>query len=182
MVGAAAAAGGAYAAYDPERAAPARSKTLDRKVFNFALLLEYLQAAFYAEAVNHGSLRGEVREFAETVAGHEREHVAYLRRVLGADARPRPRFHFRDATRTSPAFVRTAVELENLGVAAYNGQAANLTKAALVPAMEIVSVEGRHAAWINDLAGRSPAPRAADPGEDAAKVAAAIRATGFLTR
>jgi hypothetical protein len=180
MLGGAAVAAGAYATYDADPATPAPSEALDRKIFNFALLLEYLQAAFYTDAVNRGALRGEIREFAETVGGHEREHVAFLRQALGAEARPRPQFRFGNATRNARAFVDTAVDLENLGVAAYNGQAANLTKSALAHAIEIVSVEGRHAAWISDLAGRNPAPRAADPGETAAQVAAAVRATRYL--
>ena len=70
--------------------------------------------------------------------------------------------------------------LENIGVAAYNGQVANLTKTAMARAVELVSVEGRHAAWISDLGGRPPAPRAADPGADASSVLAALRGTGFV--
>jgi hypothetical protein len=156
------------------------SPAQDEKIFNFALLLEYLQAAFYGEAVRQGALRGEIRAFAEVVAGHEREHVAYLRKALGDRARKRPTFSFGDATRSERRFLETAVLLENLGVAAYNGQAANLTKKALVAAAEIVSVEGRHAAWISDLAGEEPAPRAADPGASAAEVVRLIRRTGFV--
>jgi hypothetical protein len=159
-------------------AAPSRAQ--DVKIFNFALLLEYLQAAFYGEAVRQGALRGEPREFAEVVAGHERAHVAYLRKALGSRARGRPAFSFVDATRSEPRFLETAVLLENLGVAAYNGQAANLTTKALAAAAEIVSVEGRHAAWVSDLAGKEPAPRAADPGASAAEVVRSIRRTGFV--
>jgi ferritin-like protein len=180
VFGAATLAGGVWSSYDTDEAAPAPSEALDHKIFNFALLLEYMQAAFYTEAVDRGALRGEAREFAETVGEHERAHVAYLRDFLGGGARARPQFRFRGATSSMPAFLKTALELENIGVAAYNGQAANLTKPALVSAMEIVSVEGRHAAWISDLAGRNPAPRAADPGESAAMVAAALRATRFI--
>jgi hypothetical protein len=158
----------------------APSKRQDAKIFNFALLLEYLQAAFYSDGVSRGGLRGEVRSFAETVSEHEREHVAYLQKALGANARSKPTFDFGDATKNEKSFVATAVLLENLGVAAYNGQAANLTKPALAAAAEIVSVEGRHAAWISDLAGLPPAPRAADPGASAAEVVAALNRTGFL--
>jgi rubrerythrin len=164
---------------DAAAAAPP-SKSQDEKIFNFALLLEYLQAAFYSEGVSRGGLRGEVRAFAETVAEHEREHVAFLEKALGAKARPKPSFQFRDATKNQRTFMATAVLLENLGVAAYNGQAANLTKPALAVAAEIVSVEGRHAAWISDLAGQNPAPRAADPGASAAEVVARLRRTGFI--
>jgi hypothetical protein len=180
LAGTAALMGGALGVRRADAAGPALSAQLDQKIFNFALLLEYLQAAFYADAVKRGALRGEVREFAETVGGHEREHVAYLRKALGVHARPRPTFAFGNATHSQRAFLDAAVLLENIGVAAYNGQGANLTKSALSAAAQIVSVEGRHAAWINDLAGRPPAPRAADPGESAEQVTAALRATGFI--
>jgi hypothetical protein len=70
--------------------AAAPSPAQDREIFNFALLLEYLQAAFYTEAVEQGALRGEVRRFAEVVSGHERAHVAYLRMALGRPRTPAP--------------------------------------------------------------------------------------------
>ena len=180
VAGAAALAGGALGLSRADAAEPALSAQLDRKILNFALLLEYLQAAFYADALKHGGLRGEIREYAETVGGHEREHVAYLRKALGSHARPRPSFELGKATHSQRAFLEAAVLLENLGVAAYNGQGANLTKPTLSAAAQIVSVEGRHAAWISDLAGRPPAPRAADPGESAERVTAALRAKGFI--
>jgi rubrerythrin len=156
------------------------SAAQDAKIFNFALALEYLQAGFYGEAVDKGRLKGEVREFAETVAQHERDHVDYLKKALGAQARSRPRFDFRGATESERSFLATAVVLENTGVAAYNGQVANLTKKAVAAAAEIVSVEARHAAWISDLAGVAPAPRASDPGTSASEVVAIIAKTGFV--
>jgi len=161
-------------------AGAAPSESQDQKIFNFALLLEYIQAGFYSEAVDHGRLRGEVREFAEIVSQHEREHVKYLQAALGPRARERPALSFGDATQDQRKFLAAAVLLENTGVSAYNGQAANLTKKALVAAAEIVSVEGRHAAWVSDLAGQDPAPRAADPGVSASAVASTLRRTGFL--
>src|SRR3954454_10252303 len=110
------------------RAAPAKgaapSPAQDREILNFALLLEYLQADFYGDALKRARLRGDVRRFAEVVAEHERAHVAYLRKALGAHARPRPRFAFDEATRRERPFLDAAVVLENLGVLAYNGQAA----------------------------------------------------------
>jgi len=162
----------------PAGAAPSAAQ--DQKIFNFALLLEYLQAAFYSDAVDRGRLKGEVREFAEIVSGHERAHVDFLRKALGTRARERPAFSFGDATQDERKFLDAAVLLENTGVAAYNGQAANLTKKALAAAAEIVSVEGRHAAWVSDLAGKDPAPHAADLGASATAVASTLRSTGFL--
>ena len=182
-IGAAALAAGAGLGLlrQPDVATAARpSAAQDRKILNFALLLEYLQAAFYTEAVKGGALTGEVRDFAEVVSGHERAHVKYLRKALGSHARARPEFEFGDATRNQRAFLKAAVTLENTGVLAYNGQAANLTKPVLAAAAEIVSVEGRHAAWVSDLAGEPPAPRAADPGASSAEVVRSLQSTGFL--
>ena len=175
------AAGGATGlARDAALASAAPSPTQDRKVLNFALLLEYLQEAFYSEALKRGALKGEVRRFAEVVAGHERAHVAFLHKALGSHARPRPSFSFAEATRHERSFLDAAVLLENTTVLAYNGQAANLTKPALAAAAEIVSVEGRHAGWVSDLARRPPAPRAADVGETAADAVRALKAGGLL--
>jgi Ferritin-like domain len=179
-IGGALAAGGAVLGWRANAAAPAPSAALDTKIFNFALLLEYLQAAFYAEAVDAGVLRGGVRDFAEIVADHERQHVAFLEKALGRGARKKPTFDFGSATKNQREFINAAVLLENTGVAAYNGQGANLTKKSLAAAAQIASVEGRHAAWISDLAGRPPAPRAADPGATATEVEATLRATGFI--
>jgi rubrerythrin len=172
--------GGLGLALRPSEARAAPSPAQDREIFNFALLLEYLQAAFYSEAVERGALTGEVRNFAEIVSKHERAHVDFLRKALGAQARPRPQFDFGQATRDEHSFLKAAVLLENTGVLAYNGQAANLTKPALAAAAEIVSVEGRHAAWISALAGVAPAPRAADVGVSSTASVRTLRSTGFL--
>jgi hypothetical protein len=163
----------------PEAVA-APSVAQDREIFNFALLLEYLQAAFYSEAVKRRALTGAVLSFAEIVSEHEQAHVDFLRKALGSHARPRPQFDFGNATRSERSFLGAAVLLENTGVLAYNGQAANLTKPALAAAAEIVSVEGRHAAWISALAGVAPAPRAADVGMSSTTAVRTLRSTGFL--
>jgi rubrerythrin len=177
---AALAGGGALLLWLPAAAGSAPSRSLDREIFQFALQLEYLQADFYAAAVDAGVLRGEVLEFAETLAGHEQEHVDFLRRALGSAAGTKPRFDFGRATSSERAFLDAAVLLENTGVAAYNGQAANLTKKALAAAAEIVSVEGRHAAWASSLAGREPAPRAADLGATPEAVTETLTRAGFV--
>jgi hypothetical protein len=170
--------GGGAARSGLAAAASAPSAAQDRKIFNFALLLEYLQAAFYEEALSSGSLRGELREFATVVGEHEHAHVAFLRKALGTAAAAKPTFDFGESAR-QPRFVEAALALEDTGVAAYNGQAANLTKKSLSAAATIVSVEGRHAAWIRDIAGRAPAPRAADPGIDAAQATRKLRSLGL---
>jgi hypothetical protein len=44
----------------------------------------------------------------------------------------------------------------------------------------IVAVEARHAAWIRALAGRNPAPRAADPSTTARQVTRTLERNGFV--
>ena len=166
----------------PAVAAPRRSPALDRRILNFALLLEYVQAAFYRDGLKRAGLRGEFREFAEVAGEQDQDHAALLSRALGARAQPEPRFAFGEVTRTARRFIQTSLLLEDTAVAAYNGQAANLTRASLPAALSIVSVEGRHAAWIRDLAGQDPAPLAADLGKSADEVTAILRKAGLLRR
>src|SRR5436190_2277883 len=158
----------------------APSPSQDARILNFALHLEYLQARFYAEAVDRGGLTGELLQFARVAGRHERAHVAYLRRVLGDAAQPAPAFDFGDATGDRTRFGRAAVTLEDIAVAAYNGQGTNLTRGALAAAVKIVSVEARHAAWVRAIVGSSPAPRAQDPLWSAVRATTAVKGTGFV--
>jgi len=135
----------------PHVARSAPSPGQDARVLNLVLLLEYLEAAFYADAMRPGGLTGELRQFARVVGAHERAHVAFISKALGKAARKEPTFSFGNATRDPAKFTAAALALEDLGVAAYNGQAANLTKPTLAAAARIVSVEARHAAWIRSL-------------------------------
>ena len=152
----------------------------DRQILNYALLLEYLQAAFYEQALARAHLQGELHEFAQVVGGHEQQHVAYLEKALGSHARPKPAFDFGAATANAKKFGAAARALEDAGVAAYNGQAANLTKPTLAAAVKIVSVEGRHAAWIRDLVGEQPAPHAADAGATVEQITSELKSLGFV--
>lgn len=173
--------GSVLAAGLPPHAGAARpSPALDVEVLNYALLLEELQFAFYRTALDRGVLRGELREFAGVVVDHEREHVDLLRGALGGKARKVPRFSFGAAVANERRFAATALELEDLGVAAYNGQAGNLTRDALIAAARIVSVDARHAAWIRAILGRPPASQATDPAKTRRRVLADVERTGFV--
>lgn len=157
----------------------APSKAGDVAIWNFALTLEYLEAAFYTEAASKGALTGESAKFAETVGGHERAHVAFLKKALGSAA-VAPSFDFGATTSDQAMFVATAIALEDTGVAAYNGQGPNLTPAGRGPAAMIVSVEARHAAWMRDIAHKSPAPTSFDAAKTKKQVLAAVASTGFI--
>jgi hypothetical protein len=148
-------------------------------VLNFLLSIEELQRAYYAFATSGGSLSGEASQFARTAAAHERDHVDALRRLLGGDAKAAPSFAF-GLPPDAPTFTRTAVELEELAIAAQNGEGALLHRTSLALVVRISSTDARHAAWVRDIAGLNPVPGAVDPGRPAAEIARAVKATGFV--
>ena len=166
-----------------EHAEPALSRPSakqDAEILNFALLLEYVQSAFYAEALQRAGLTGELLTFATTVGFHERAHLDLLKETLGGAARKPPKLDFGDDTADAGRFGVAALKLEDLSVAAYNAQAPNLTHAALAAAARIVSVEARHASWIRDLRGEVPAPEAAEPTMSAERVIDTFRGSGYV--
>ncbi len=178
VAGAAAATGGALGLRSAVAAAPSPSG--DVRVLNLVLLLEYVQAAFYRDASRRSALGSDLVEFARVVGGHEDEHVGALEKALGAKANKRPAMRFGPAVADRRRFLDAAIALEDLAVAAYNGQAANLTPKALVPAVEIVSVEARHAAWIRAIAGELPATGPTDKPRSSNDVIAALARTRFV--
>jgi hypothetical protein len=179
-VGGAVLGGGALIAGLPRLASSAPSPAQDARVLNFILLIEEMEAALYAEALDRGRLRGELRRFAQIVGAHERAHVRFIRSALGGKARRRPALDFGTATSDADEFTAAAITLEDTGVSAYNGQAANLTTGALQAAAKIVSVEARHAAWIRDIAGRPPAAEPTDAAMSERQVRDVLEKTGFL--
>lgn len=153
----------------------------DIAILNFALTLEYLEAAFYTEAEDVGALDGEVALFARVVGAHERAHVRGLQAALGRRAVARPRFNFRGTTEDQADFTATAQVLEDTGVAAYKGQAPRIdSNTVLAAALSIHAVEARHAAWIRDINDSPPAPRAFDRPLSRSQVLAAVRRTRFI--
>jgi len=173
-------AGGVLLGGLPALASAARSPEQDARILNLVLLLEELEAAFYGDAEDRGALRGELAEFARIVGEHERAHVAFVRKALGGKAEAKPRFDFGNTTNDPDRFASTAAMLEDTGIAAYNGQAVNLTKPVLKAAATIVSVEARHAAWIRDIVGKPAAPDATDAPATERQVRAAVAKTGFV--
>jgi rubrerythrin len=177
--------GGALLGALPQLALGASVPKSDIAILNFALTLEYLEAAFYAEAVSKGNFSGETKMFADVVSAHEAAHVAFLRKALGAKAVKKPKFDFKGTTTDLGKFQATAQALEDTGVAAYLGQAGNIkSKAILKAAGSILPVEARHAAWIRDIRGRGeapvPAPAAFEGSRNKAQILAKVKATGFI--
>jgi hypothetical protein len=178
--GVAVAAGGAALAAWPGDTVSAPSAKQDAEILKFALVVEDLQSAFYAAALDRGALDGELLEYAQVVAEHEKAHADHIRTALGAGAPVAPTFDFGDSVASPESFATTAIKLEDLGLSAYNGAAPGLTPGALADAARIVSVEARHISWIRDIVGKVPAPRPTDKAISAKRAQAAIQATGFV--
>ncbi len=155
-------------------------------ILNYALTLEYLEAAFYngATAANL-PLSSQGAAFLKVVTRDENEHVKFLKKALGSKAAKEPKFEFKGTNTNAEMFMKTSQVLENTGVHAYSGQALNIKTAAYVKAaLSILTVEARHASVIgllNDPSGEAIAPNGPfDTPLTAAKVLAAVKATGFI--
>ena len=166
----------------PRLATSAPSAAQDAEVLGFALELERLQEAFYAEALSSLDPDGELGKFTRIVGGHERAHREFIEKALGGSAKPAPEFDFGDTLSDPQSFLDTAVALEETAVAAYNGQATNLTPKALASAARIVSVEARHASWARGLAGKEPAPRGSDRAIGAGRAQTELTKSGLVAQ
>ena len=134
----------------------------DADILNFALTLEYLEAAFYAEGVKSAGLSGDNLALAKEIQSNEDEHVsALIAAIEGAGATPvkAPKVDFGDAMKSESAFLELAQTFEDLGVSAYNGAGPAISSVeVLAAAGSIVQVEARHAALIRLANGQTPAP------------------------
>jgi hypothetical protein len=165
----------------PASAAAAGIPPSDREVLNYALVLEYLQAAFYTEAERAGALTGRPARAAKVVGAVERAHVKAFRDLLGKQAVGRPHFDFQGVTERNRPFLKTAVAFEDLAVAAYKGQARRIrSRAVLTSALGIHTVEARHAAWMRYLNGNTPAVGAFDLPRSRNDIDGIVRSTGFV--
>jgi hypothetical protein len=132
----------------------------DVGILNYALTLEYLETAFYADVVKSGLFKGAdlatIRKFGQQEAEHVEALTAAVKSMGGKPA-PEPKTEF--PLDSAKAVLELAATVENLGAAAYLGQAANIkSPEVLASALAIHSVEGRHAAALNTLRGESITP------------------------
>jgi hypothetical protein len=167
---------------------PAKFGKGDIGILNYALTLEYLEAAFYngATAANL-SLTPQVAAFLKTVTADENAHVAFLKKALGKKAAKEPKVDFAGANTNAETFMKTAAVLENTGVHAYLGQVLNIkTPAYVAAAGSILTIEARHASVIGLLNEATPTGAGIAPNGPfdkpwtAAKVLKEVEATKFI--
>jgi hypothetical protein len=154
-------------------------------VLNFALTLEYLEAAFYKEGNASGVIPSKYRALFRTIGAHENAHVKLLKGALGSAAVKAPAVDFTaggkyaDVFSNFETFATLSATFEDLGVAAYKGQAGNLLGTpVLTTALQIHSVEARHAAAVRPIIGKKGYDGAFDKPKTKKQVLAA--ATPFL--
>ncbi len=132
----------------------------DLGILNYALTLEYLEAAFYRDAAASGVLKGSVLSLAKRFGEQEQEHVDALEatvKKLGGTAAKKPKSKF--PLEDQASILNLAATVENLGASAYLGQAANIkSKEVLAAALSIHTVEARHAAALNSAIKKNVSP------------------------
>ena len=165
-----------------------KSAANDAKIANYALTLEYLEAAFYKAAVDGGAITDpDALDFAKTVAAHEAAHVAALKKALGKAAVKSPTFDFGAAVTDQATFLKTAATVEPVGVSAYAGAGPYIKQLPILKAaLAIHSVEANHAAWVTALlkykfgGTDSPAPNSFNPALSEKAVLKIVTGTGFI--
>ena len=132
-------------------------------VLNFALTLEYLEAEYYNVGMDMPGLipAGEARIVYTQIRMHENAHVNLLKQVLGSKAVSKPAFDFTakgkypDVFSNYQTYLTLSQAFEDTGVRAYKGEAPKLmgNDMILTTALQIHSVEARHAAKVRELRG-----------------------------
>ena len=151
--------GGGQAAAGDDRA----SMKGDLEIVQYALTLEHLETDFYNAVIDAGVITDmALADTAKLIRDNEQEHVdaltATVKKLGGTPERPKTNFD--SVLEGGPDMVlQTAAEVENLGAAAYLGQAGRIkSKEILAAALAIHSVEGRHAAALNSVVGKTIVP------------------------
>ena len=137
--------------------AQAQSSDGDFGILNYALTLEYLERSFYRQANETGLIPTSAAPLFDKIQSDEEKHVDFLAgAITAAGGTPvdyeDSDFTFDDFLGDFGSIATLAQGLEDTGVRAYKGQAAAImNKAYLTAALQIHSVEARHAAAIRAL-------------------------------
>ncbi len=152
----------------------------DAEILNFALTLEYLEAAYYERALKQvKGMSADTKKLATEIRDNEMAHVDGLMAAikdLGGTPVKAPKVAFANAYSSEKSFLKLAVTLEDTGVSAYNGAAPGIeSKDILAAAGSIVQVEARHAALVRLARGQTPSPEAFDRALESKQVLDAVK-------
>ena len=147
----------------------------DGALLAFMLPLEHLQADLYRRA--ESILRGTEKELAQALAAQEAEHVTRISDELKRlkHEAPKPR-SLKGVPADRNGVLALAYRLENLTAAAYLGQVHRIVDpGVLATVLALQSVEGRHAAAVGALIGKTATPDGAiAEGQDMATVGSVV--------
>jgi rubrerythrin len=152
--------GGAATGKDSQSGASMKG---DLEIVQYALTLEHLETDFYNAVIDAGVITDKaLAETAIMIRDNEQEHVDALTATvedLGGTPE-KPKTNFDSVIEGGPDMIlETAATVENLGAAAYLGQAGRIkSKQVLAAALSIHSVEARHAAALNSVVGKTIVP------------------------
>jgi Ferritin-like domain len=167
-------------------AVPARASAAvgDVDILNFGLRFERMQATFYTQADEVGTIgkmAAAKQRWAEVLGAHERAHVRILKQILGRKAGKRPFFDFHGVTESDSSFTRTAVAMEDLTVALLSGVTPRMHDRRLTAALfTLLTTEARHAAWARNIVNTTPAARSLDEPRSLDSVGATLTRTHFI--
>jgi rubrerythrin len=135
----------------------------DLEIVQYALTLEHLETDFYNAVLDSGKIKdAKIGKVAMMIRDNEQEHVdALTQTVKQLGGKPmKPKTNFDAVLKGGPKVIlQTAATVENLGASAYLGQAGRIkSKDVLAAALAIHTVEGRHAAALNLLVGKTIVP------------------------
>jgi hypothetical protein len=131
----------------------------DLGIVNYALTLEYLEAQFYDKVIASNLFSGSTLSTLKTFGAEEHQHVDALKKVASSLGKPAAEPTGKFPLQSASAVAKLAATVENLGAAAYLGQAASIqSKEILAAALAIHTVEARHAATLNTVLKLSPTP------------------------
>jgi hypothetical protein len=131
----------------------------DLAIVNYALTLEYLESQFYANVAKSGLFHGKTLSVLKSFGAEEDQHVIALHKVASGLGTPAPEPMGKFPIHNAAQVTSLAATVENLGAAAYLGQAGNIqSKEILAAALAIHTIEARHAATLNTLLKLSPTP------------------------
>lgn len=134
----------------------------DLGIVNYALTLEYLESQFYAKVIKSGLFSGKTLSVLKSFGSEEAQHVIALKKVAMSLGTPAKKPIGKFPIHSAPQVTKLAASVENLGAAAYLGQAGNIqSKEILAAALAIHTIEARHAATLNTLLKKSPTPQGA---------------------
>lgn len=114
-----------------------------------------------AQAATNAAYNLSARDAFHEIRSDENTHVSFLKQALGSAARPKPTFKNLKQSNSSN-FVNLARTFENVGVGAYLLAAPSISsKGYLSAAASILTIEARHAGYLDALTGMALSPNGA---------------------